>query len=141
MQKEKSAGTVVFRKEKDKLLFLLLYKKPQKQYKESWDFPKGWPEEAESEQETAARETKEETGIKKLTFNSNFREKVIYFYKRNGKLTFKEVIFFLAETKQKQVKLSFEHADYKWFEYEEALERLTFKTSKKVFKKIKNYLV
>ena len=39
------------------------------------------------------------------------------------------VIYFLAETAAHHVTLSHEHSGYVWASYEEALQRLTFKTA------------
>jgi len=43
---------------------------------------------------------------------------------------FKIVTFLLAETRTKEVKISFEHTDFKWLPYEEALKQLSFKKVK-----------
>lgn len=47
----------------------------------------------------------------------------------------KEAIYFLAETKQEDIKLSWEHKSYKWADFEEALTLLKFKNSKELLKK------
>ena len=60
MKHEKSAGAVVFRKEKEPLYLLLHYEAKH------WDFPKGHVEENESDNETVKREVEEETGIKDI---------------------------------------------------------------------------
>jgi len=52
----------------------------------------------------------------------------------------KIAIFLLAETKTEKVKLSYEHKDYGWLDYKEALNRLTFENSKEVFKKANDFL-
>ena len=134
MEKEKSCGAIVFRKQKDKVLYLLLYKKASGKYRESWDFPKGNVEKGESEEEVAAREVKEEAGID-VSFIPKFHEIIHFFYRREGKFISKEVIFLLAETKQEKVKISFEHDDYKWASYDEAIKLLTFKNSQDILKK------
>ena len=53
-----------------------------------------------------------------------------YNYKRGGKLVHKKVIFYLAKTNVKDVKISFEHKGYGWMGYEDAMRRLTYKNSK-----------
>lgn len=140
VEREKSCGAIVFIIENKKILYLILYKKASENYRESWDFPKGNVEAKESEQETAAREIKEETGITEINFLPNFKEKIKIFYRKNNKLVLKEIIFLLAQTKQKQVKLSFEHNDYKWASYEEAFKLLTFKNSKNILTKANDFL-
>lgn len=140
MIREISVGAVIFRKEDDSLKFLILYKKPSNHYKESWDFPRGNIEKNETEEETARREIKEETGITDLEFVKGFREKIRFFYKRNGQLVHKEIVYLLAKTQQKEVVLSYEHNDYRWANFEEALNLLTHKSSKEVLTKAMSFL-
>lgn len=140
VKQEKSCGAIVFRKENKKILYLILYKKASEHYRESWDFPKGNVEKNETEQQVAAREIKEETGIDELNFISSFKETIKLFYRKEGKLVFKIITFLLAETRQEKVKLSFEHDSYKWASYEEAMELLTHKNSKEILTKANNLL-
>ena len=138
MRKVKSAGAVVFRKEKGKILFLLIcYRRKNKFW---WDFPRGQIEKGENEIETAKREIFEETGIKDLKFIPGFRESYKYFFREEKDLIFKENILYLTETKRKRIKLSFEHCDYLWLSFKEALEKLTYENSKEILKKANQYL-
>ena len=121
MAKESSAGAIIFRKEGKQILYLLLHYQFKTDY---WDFPKGNIEQGESEETTAMRETKEETGIKNIKFIAGFKEKISYVYKKNGDTIFKDVVFYLAEAKSKEVKISFEHTGYEWVDYETAVKRL-----------------
>ena len=98
---EKSAGAVIFRKEKDIIKYLLLHYEAR-----HWDLPKGHIEKGEKPEEAAKREVEEETGIKEIEFVPDFKETIKYFYKRDGQNFFKTVIFFLAKTKVKKVKIS-----------------------------------
>jgi len=61
--------------------------------------------------------------------------------KKKAALVFKIVTFYLAETKTKEVKISFEHIGYKWLPYEQALEQLTFKKAKEILKKTNDFLL
>ncbi len=134
-ENEKSAGAIIFRKEAESRKFLLLH------YEEGhWDFPKGHVEKNETETETAKREIKEETGIKELKFLPKFKETISYYYKREGKLYRKEVVFFLAETGEAKIKISKEHIGFEWLEFDKALEKLTFKNAKELLKKAKDFL-
>ena len=127
MIEETSAGMVLFRKEDSKILFLLLH------YPSGhWDFIKGKMEEGESTQETAIREAKEETGITDITFLENFEEWIKYDFQYQGELVHKKVVFFLAETKTKQVMISHEHLDYTWMDYNTSMEKTTFDNAKTV---------
>ncbi|MGB9675069.1 MAG: bis(5'-nucleosyl)-tetraphosphatase [Candidatus Nanoarchaeia archaeon] len=137
---EKSAGFVIFRKEKNLRYYLLLYKAASGIYSESWSFPKGLIEKGESELETAKREVAEETGLKKLKLEEGFKQKIHYFYKKDNDFVSKDVIYFLAKTQTKKVKISWEHAGYAWLPYKEALARLTFKTDKQVLVAAEKFL-
>ena len=44
------------------------------------------------------------------------------------------LVFFLGRTDNPRVRLSHEHTGYRWLEYEEALEVLTFENAKKVLR-------
>jgi len=142
MRKEKSAGAVVFRKEGRKIYYLLLHYEAG-----HWDFPKGHIEKGESEKDTARREIKEETGIEDIEFIPGFKEKISYFFrksyenKKNPPLVYKEVVFFLAKTNTKDIKLSFEHKGFLWLEYEKAKKRLTFENTKKILEKAHQFLM
>lgn len=135
MPVEKSAGAVVFRKEDSKIYYLLLH------YESGhWGFPKGLIEQNEELKETAHREIKEETAIQDLEFVEGFKEWIKYFYKFKGKKIFKIVTYFLAEAKQKEVEISYEHIGYKWLPYEQALNQLTYNNTKQILKKAHRFL-
>ncbi len=123
---EISAGVVIFR-EDSKLLFLLLY------YPSGhWDFVKGKIEENENTHQTVVRETKEETGITDLDFVDDFEESIEYDFQYEGELIHKKVIFFLAKTSIEKIKISHEHLDYVWLEFEDALEKTTYQNARSV---------
>jgi bis(5'-nucleosidyl)-tetraphosphatase len=131
---EKSCGAVVFVKNIEITYLLLQYEAGH------WDFVKGNVEPNESEQETVLRELKEETGIVATQTIAGFREKILYYYRRQGSAVHKEVVFFLIETDTKKVTLSFEHVGFDWLNYERALEKLTFKNAKDVLQKAHEFL-
>ncbi len=136
---EKSAGAVIFSRSDKKIEYLLLHYQAR-----HWDFPKGNIEKGEKPKETARREIFEETGIKNIEFIPGFKETIKYFYKRKTagrqKNIFKIVVFFLAQTKTKKVKISWEHQGFKWLLYKEALEQLTFKNAKDILKKANDFI-
>ena len=135
MLNEKSCGAVVYAKTPEIKYLLLQYEAGH------WDFVKGNVEKGEAEKETAVRELGEETGIKDARFLEGFREKIGYFYKRQGSTVYKEVVFFLMESPSPRVTLSYEHIGYAWLTYEGALEKLTFKNARDVLQKAHQYLV
>ncbi len=132
---EKSAGIIICRKDAGELKFLLLHYKAG-----HWDFPKGHVEKGETDIQAAIRETKEETGISDVRIVEGFNEKISYFYRCDGKAVFKEVVFFLGETKTGEVKISFEHIGFEWLNYDDAMPRLTFKNSREMLVKAVKFL-
>jgi len=135
MGTEKSAGIVLFRNDLGKNKFLLL-NYPQGH----WDFVKGKVEQNETPHETALRETKEETGIINIEFIDGFEESVEYDFRFKKEDIHKKVIFFLAKTDEKNIKLSHEHNDYLWLEYNDALKKTTFENAKNVLIKANKFL-
>ena len=130
MIEETSSGVVLFRKENDKILFLLLH------YPSGhWDFVKGKMEEGETPHETAIRETQEETGIADVKFLDNFEEWIQYNFQYQGELVQKKVVFFLGETKTKDITISNEHLNFTWMDYTTAMEKTTFDNAKTVLSK------
>jgi bis(5'-nucleosidyl)-tetraphosphatase len=127
--REQSCGAVVVLTNTEPKYLLLQYDAGH------WDFVKGNVELNESEKDTVIRELQEETGIVDARFLDGFREKIEYFYRRQGTTIHKEVIFFLIETHTETVTLSFEHVGYAWLNYQHAMERLTFKNAKDVLQK------
>jgi len=142
MPVEKSAGAIIFRKEKGKIFYLLLHYPgaSHRAKKDYWDFPKGHVEKGETEIETVKREVFEETGLKDIKILDGFKETIKYFFKWQGKNVLKFVTFYLAETKEKEVKISFEHIGYEWLPFEKAKERLSFKNAKEILEKANQFL-
>jgi len=141
MPLEKSAGALIFRKDKGIIKYLLLhYPSTSKAPRDYWDLPKGHIEKREKELETVKREVEEETGLKDLRFIEGFKEWIKYFFRFKGKTVFKIVTFYLAETETKEIETSFEHIGYKWLPYKEALAKLTFKNAKEILEKANNFL-
>src|SRR5689334_978631 len=132
MLEERSAGSIIYRQSSEGKMYLLL------NYPSGhWDFVKGNIEKGETFKETVVREAREETGITDIIFVDGFEDKVEYYYQRDGKVIHKEVVFFLASTKTDNVKLSHEHQDFVWLSFDDALKKLTYKTARKLFKKVK----
>ena len=125
MKEEKSCGAIIFRREGDDIYFLLVRYVNEPDY---WGLVKGHMEKGETEIDTAVREIREETGITELDFLDCFRAKERYSPKEG---VMKEVVFFLAETNEKDVKLEpSEQDDYSWLRLDDAVKRLKFKNHK-----------
>ena len=142
MPVERSAGAVIFKRKNGKIFYLLLHYPgaSNRSKKDYWDFPKGHIEKGEKEIETVKREVFEETGLKNIKILDGFKETIKYFFKWEGKTILKFVTFYLAETKEKEVKISFEHTGYEWLPFEKAVERLSFKNAKEILKKAHQFL-
>jgi len=141
MSFEQSSGAIIYRKEGDKVYYLLLY------YPSSinsdrgyWEFSKGHVEAGETDQETAVREIQEETGLRDLVFDSSFKKIIKYFFRIENKNVFKMVSFFLAQTQTEKIILSDEHSDFKWAEFDEAIKHLKFKNSKQLLTAANDFL-
>jgi len=153
MPREKSAGAIIYRME-DSLKYYLLLHYPSKNRKGGhWEFPKGHVEEGENEEETMRREIEEETGIKDLVIIPGFKKYIKYFFRQyqekaldaSGKKVkpgwiFKLVVFFVAETKTKEVRISPEHVGFDWLPIEAAIKKTTFKNSKKLLKEADDFI-
>ena len=134
MAQEISSGVVVYFKDDNKILYLTLHYEGG-----HWDFPKVHVEENEKLEETALRETKEETNLD-VELHDKFKKSLSYFFRRDGLLVSKTVYFFLGKTPNKKVKISSEHIGFKWLIFEDALELLTFDNAKEVLKKAHEFL-
>jgi len=131
MTREISAGAVIYRFEAGEPLYLLLHYAGG-----HWDFVKGHIEPGEQEIETVKRETAEETGITDLKLLPNFKDRARYFFKRGKTTVYKEVIFYAAETNQRNVRISHEHIGYIWLNYVDALKQITFENARTMLKKV-----
>ena len=116
---EKSCGIVLFHSDE---FLVIQHSTESNEVQGHWDFPKGHVEDNESELETATRELQEETGIDDFRLINNFRQKITYNVHKNNAVIPKEVIFFLAESSTKSVKLSSEHQHYRWLDFDLAYD-------------------
>lgn len=124
MKYEKSCGAVIVND--GKVLVI-------QQEEGHWAFPKGHVEGSETEVETAVREIKEETGLD-VEINDSFRYVERYSPKEDVE---KDVVFFVAKViggdicpQEGEVK------QIEWLSIEEAMERLTYDTAKRVLNNV-----
>lgn len=128
---------ILYRFEGEKRLFLLLHYPGG-----HWDFPKGHVEKIDADEHaTALRELTEETGITEIVFDQSYREPMYYEFNRGLKERVKKVVvYFVAETQEEAVKISFEHKNFRWLPYEEALQRLTYENARDLLRKAEQHL-
>ena len=125
---EKSCGGIIFYKTKQNTKILLV-KNNNGRY---WSFPKGHIEDGETEQETAIREIREETGLD-VTLVNNFRE--ISEYCPFGKIR-KRVVFFLARAFTDNVKIQEEEIDsYIWVDLQQARKLCSYDNDLRIIEK------
>ena len=134
---EKSCGIVLFNSDE----FLLIQHPTKSNGDEGhWDFPKGHVEGNETELETAKRELIEETGIVNFRLFDGFRHRIEYNFQKGNEMVLKEVIFFLAESNNKEVVLSSEHQNFVWLSEDLAHNKLTYTNAKEVLAAVKIFL-
>ena len=131
--KEKSCGAVVYKKENNELLFLLVY-----QNNRHYSFPKGHVENDETEIETALREIKEETNLD-VSIDTDFRYEITYLVE--SKNVYKDAVYFVATPTSFDLKnQEGEISECIWCNYEEVMNKLEYDNIKEVFKKAYEYI-
>lgn len=135
MLEETSAGAIVIHRSDGTVKYLILHYPAG-----HWDFPKGNVEKGESDLDAAIREISEETGLTDLKIINGFKKRIQYYYKRGDQLVKKTVTFYLAESKTKDVKLSYEHQGYIWLPIDEALAKVTYQNARNVLKEAHQFL-
>ncbi|MGM9637437.1 MAG: bis(5'-nucleosyl)-tetraphosphatase [Eubacteriales bacterium] len=131
---EKSCGTIPYTVNGETVQYLLVKAKDDGYC----GFPKGHVEADESEEETAFRETLEETPIK-VYIHNEFRYEISY-QMDNGDT--KTVVYFGAKFRNQTPKRNndFEDFEYLMLPFEEAYQNLTFENAKQMLKIANNFL-
>ncbi|MCX6706333.1 MAG: NUDIX domain-containing protein [Candidatus Woesebacteria bacterium] len=139
--REFSSGGVVYRKEKNKILWLVTKSAVSDLYpKAVWRLPKGWIDEGEKAEEAALREVREEGGVEAKIIQKI--ETIRYFFTTSDKTKIlKFVTFYLTEwAKDLPEGFDEETSEIAWLSYEEAYKKLSFSGEKQVLKKAKELL-
>lgn len=132
MIKEKSCGALVYKEDSGIKILLIKH-----QNGGHWAFSKGHVEGEETEQETALREIKEETGLH-VALDTGFRETVTYSPKTGVE---KEVVYFAAKLESgRQERQAEEVIEIVWQSPSEALKTLTYQNDKELLEKFIDYL-
>lgn len=128
---EKSCGGVVYRRHHGNIEILLV----KHLNSGHWSFPKGHVESDETEEQTALREIKEETGIDVIP-DTSFRETVSFSPKKD---TIKEVVYFLCRARHYTViPQPDEISEAKWVDIGYASSVLTYENDKVIISKVRH---
>ena len=134
LHKEKSCGAVLYKVEDETIKYLTLY-----MAQGHISLCKGHQVEGESDEETAKREIKEETGYD-VNINSDFNEMINYSLGENRS---KDVYFYIAEVSEHKEPKD-DHDDevvgFKWCKLEEGLDTLTYDTDRTILIKADRFI-
>ena len=131
---EKSCGAVIYRvTERGEIRILLAKNRNGK----CWTFPKGHIEIGESEEQTALREIKEETGLS-VEIVPGFRK--ISTYRPFGKIR-KTAVFFLAKAQKSVVSMQQTEIDYYlWVSLDEAMKMCRHENDTNILRDVRKIL-
>lgn len=132
MIREFSAGGIVFRKNKNKIDWLV----SQHSQHKGWVFPKGLIGDnikGEKSEETAVREVEEETGVKAKIIDK-LTNPATYWYVWQGEKRFKTVYYFLMQYLSGDIKNhDHEMSDVAWLPTDKVEEKLSYKSDRLAF--------
>ncbi len=139
MANEKSCGAIVFTYENNVRKYVIL--RGVGIYQGYFGFPKGHMEEGETEQETAIREVKEETGLDVVLYD-DFKTVDEHALAREGRPNDKKTnVYFLAEYHdQAIVAQRSEVSEIILLDYQEALNVLQYEESRRELMEAEQYL-
>ena len=134
MQHEKSCGAVVFTRTDKGVKYLLIAN-----LKGIYGFPKGHVEAGETEEQTALREIREETGLR-VTLVPGFRAVDEHLIPEKQD-TMKQIVYFLAEYEGQEVAYQKEELSGAYLvSYEEAMGMFQFESSRRILTEANHFL-
>ena len=136
MKIEKSCGAVVFTREGGTVKYVII-RSPEGFY----GYPKGHMEPGETEEQTALREIKEETGLD-VTLLEGFRTEDSHALVREGRPDVtKQIVYFLAEyTGQVLRAQEGEVTEIRLMTYDEAMAAFQFESSRRILQEADAYI-
>ena len=105
-----------------------------------WSYPKGHVEADEHHHQTARRELKEETGISEVEIDSGWSQRTEYTFQKRGRPIEKQVFWYIASTDELAVKLSHEHTNYLWLNFDDAEQQLPFDQEKSILRSARKHM-
>ena len=134
MKHEKSCGAVVFTRTDKGVKYLLIAN-----LKGIYGFPKGHVEAGETEEQTALREIREETGLR-VTLVPGFRAVDEHLIPEKQD-TMKKIVYFLAEYEGQEVAYQKEELSGAYLvSYEEAMGMFQFESSRRILTEANHFL-
>ncbi|MFG6117234.1 NUDIX pyrophosphatase [Halobacillus sp. MO56] len=118
---------------------VLLLKRDTSVLRDVWCYIGGGIEEGEKAWEAALREVKEETGITDLSLYSSNQFDQIYSPKENYIYIAPVFVGYVDESQK--VNLNYEHSDYKWVSFKEALDTVSIPGNEEVLLSIEKHFV
>ena len=135
MKIERSCGAVVFTRQGESLLYVIIQSKQG-----IYGFPKGHMEGAEEEKETALREIAEETGLT-VSLVDGFRTEDAHTFYRDGETRMKHIVYFLAEYSGQTPKAQeTELRDIYLMDFDSAMDAFQFESSKRILSEAHAFL-
>ncbi len=139
-QEERSIGVIsVHKKLNSEFLFCLV-----RESDGHWGFPKGHQDDGESDEETARRELREETGIAEVEIDTTRTFEEQYSFERGGGRVHKQATYFLGRVHSVESAtppaFKAEIPEVRWLSYAEAKETLTFPEAKRLLEDVWEYL-
>lgn len=127
----------IFRRKEKNIEFLLLKRAEHEKYNGIWQMVTGSIDNDEKAYQTAIREIKEETNL--AIYKLWVVPHVNSFYSPERDVVCMVPVFVAEVDKNKEVKISYEHDEYKWVDKEEALKLLAWPGQRKAVQIIYEY--
>lgn len=139
MANEKACGAIIYKTENNVRKYLII--RGVGIYQSYYGFPKGHMEEGETEQDTAIREVKEETGLD-IVLNEDFRTVDEHALAREGRPNDRKTnVYFLAECHaQELVMQESEVSQIVWMDYDEAMEYIQYEETRRELAEAEQFL-
>jgi len=103
--------------------------------KTQWLYPRGHMDAGETEEQTAVREVKEETGVD-IEIVPGFREQFEYWFTKDKQKILKEAVVLVARATSTQLKPQLTEIDkVAWVPVKDAVDKISFETTKDVLRK------